>query len=239
MIGHDGTPGRRFPLGEPQTDLGRTEGDIQLRHDPYVCPRHARFLRENGILSVRDLGSVNRIYLRIRGSADLAHDDLVLVGLEVLRFEVVEDPKGDAVQSRGGSPTLEVAPGASEDLGRGFEPAVERGTRVFGSPAGPRHARLCQRTVEGVTRNVYYLGTPRTTIGREEGDLIFAQDAFMSRRHAAIERDAQTGRFLLRDLGSSNGTFLAIRGRTELRSGDHLRIGQHLFRVDTGAAESR
>jgi pSer/pThr/pTyr-binding forkhead associated (FHA) protein len=39
-------------------------------------------------------------------------------------------------------------------------------------------------------------------------------------------------RFFLVDLGSSNGTFLRIRGDVELVPGDHFRVGQQLFRVD-------
>jgi hypothetical protein len=37
------------------------------------------------------------------------------------------------------------------------------------------------------------------------------------------------------DLGSSNGTFLGLRGETEVRSGDLVRMGQQLFRIDLGA----
>jgi pSer/pThr/pTyr-binding forkhead associated (FHA) protein len=54
----------------------------------------------------------------------------------------------------------------------------------------------------------------------------------MSRRHASVDRELASGTFSLRDLGSSNGTFLAIRGERELVSGDYLRVGQHLFRLD-------
>jgi pSer/pThr/pTyr-binding forkhead associated (FHA) protein len=79
---------------------------------------------------------------------------------------------------------------------------------------------------------VYYLSRDETVIGRESGDLVFTNDPFMSRRHASIDRDVPSGTFTLRDLGSSNGTFLAIRSERELVSGDHLRVGQHLFRLD-------
>ncbi len=69
------------------------------------------------------------------------------------------------------------------------------------------------------------------------GETYFTNDPFMSRRHAAVTRDVTTGVFSLRDLGSSNGTYLAIRGEQELNHGDHLRIGQHLFRLDVGRAK--
>jgi pSer/pThr/pTyr-binding forkhead associated (FHA) protein len=210
VIAQDGTPGTEYPVLGAQAEIGREDGAIRLPTDPYVSPRHLLISRRNGRFFVRDLESVNGVYVRLRAAEVLRHADLVLIGLEVLRFELVSDAE------------------------RGLGPATERGTRVFGSPSVPRHARLCQLTVEGVSRDVYYLSRDETVIGREAGDLVFTNDPFMSRRHVSIDRDPAAGTFTLRDLGSSNGTFLAIRGERELVSGDHLRVGQHLFRLDIG-----
>ena len=86
-------------------------------------------------------------------------------------------------------------------------------------------------------------------LGRESGDVVFTEDPFLSRRHAAIrvlgrdgaplapgaKRDhagADTIQFALVDLGSSNGSFLRIRNEIDLVAGDHFRVGQQLFRVD-------
>jgi pSer/pThr/pTyr-binding forkhead associated (FHA) protein len=210
VIAQDGTPGAEHPLLEQVTEVGREQGGILLAGDPYVSPQHMRLSRRNGRFFVRDLESVNGVYVRLRGPEALRHGDLVLVGLEVLRFELVSDAE------------------------RGLSPATERGTRVFGSPSVPRHARLCQMTVEGAPRDVYYLSRDETVIGRESGDVVFTSDPFMSRRHAAVERDPSSGSFTLRDLGSSNGTYLAIRGEHEISNGEYLRVGQHLFRLDVG-----
>ena len=215
VIGQDGKPGREYPINDDQTDIGREEGNIVLPNDPYVAPRHARLTRRNGRFFVRDLESVNGVYVRLRAQERLQHGDLVLIGLEVLRFEIVSDAE------------------------KGLSPAVERGTQIFGSPSASRHMRLCQRTVEGVTRDVYYPTRDEAVVGREQGDIVFTNDPFMSRRHAAITRDPSTGTFSLRDLGSSNGTYLAIRSERELSPGDHVRIGQHLFRLDVGRADAR
>jgi pSer/pThr/pTyr-binding forkhead associated (FHA) protein len=109
---------------------------------------------------------------------------------------------------------------------------------VFGTPAAPRYARLAQRTVEGVVRDVYHLQKAETIIGREVGDLVFTEDPFLSRRHAAIviqgvgQNTKAQRRYSLMDLGSSNGTFLQLREEIRLKNGDHLRIGQQLFRFD-------
>jgi len=105
-----------------------------------------------------------------------------------------------------------------------------------------------------VTRDVYYVRKVETVLGRESGDVVFTEDPFLSRRHAAIRvlgRDGlplpagakpsvdgrpdplgQVAQFALVDLGSSNGSFLRIRSEIDLFAGDHFRVGQQLFRVD-------
>jgi pSer/pThr/pTyr-binding forkhead associated (FHA) protein len=206
VIAQDGTPGREYPLTAGRVDIGREQGEVLLNGDPYACPRHARILWKNQLFWVMDLGSVNGVFARLTSPERLAHGDIVLIGLEVFRFEIVN--------------TLEA----------NREPAVERGTRLFGSPALPRYARLVQRTVEGIGSNVFYLSKSQVSIGRETGDFVFGDDAFMSRQHATFTRQ-QDGSFLLTDLGSSNGTFIAIRDERPLPDGGHVRIGQHLFRL--------
>jgi len=44
--------------------------------------------------------------------------------------------------------------------------------------------------------------------------------------------DAESEEYILSDLSSSNGTYLAIRDDVRLADGDFIRLGQHLFRVD-------
>jgi hypothetical protein len=135
---------------------------------------------------------------------------LLLLGLEVLQFQTVSDGE------------------------RGLGHAIQHGTFLFGSPATPRRARLCQRTVEGVIRDVYHLFRDETIIGREVGDIVFTADPFLSRKHASIRRNPVSSEFALVDLDSSNGTYVAIRGEVPITDGDFMRIGQHLFRVDLG-----
>ncbi|HEU5077402.1 MAG TPA: FHA domain-containing protein [Polyangiaceae bacterium] len=216
VIGQDGTPGRRYPILDGLCQIGRAEGSLQLANDPYVSPRHAQLIYRSGQFFIQDLDSLNGIFVRLKGPLPLEHGDLVLIGLEVLRFELVSE--------------------AEQRLG----PAAEQGTQVFGSPATPRPARLIQCTVEGVARDIFFLSRTETVIGREAGDIVFTSDPFMSRRHAAITRDPRTNVFTLRDLGSSNGTYLRIRGERSVGDNDHIRIGQHLFRLEIeGGAERR
>ena len=211
----DGSEGRSIPLGERDTDIGSGEGDVTFADDPYMSPRHARIVCRAGAYTVRDLDSVNGVYVRLREPAELRDRDLVLIGQQVLRFEVL----------------------AEAELSLG--PAFQGGVLVFGTPEVPRFARLVQYTTEGVGRDTHYLFRDETVIGRENGDIVFTDDPFLSRRHAAVRVDQAGQRFTLHDLGSSNGTALRIRGEHVLRDGDQFRIGRHLFRFEAGSMGGR
>ena len=87
VIAQDGTPGTEYPIVGAQSEIGREDGAIRLPTDPYVSPRHLLISRRNGRFFVRDLESVNGVYVRLRAPEVLRHADLVLIGLEVLRFE--------------------------------------------------------------------------------------------------------------------------------------------------------
>ncbi len=205
-IAQDGGEGARHPIGA-QTDIGRTEGDVQVPDDAYLAPRHARLRFAEGAVTLSDLGTANGVYLRVRKDAEvpLVDQDLILVGQQVLRFEIVR--------------------GSDE----GFGGATQHGTLLFGTPAQRTTARLAQRTTEGITRDVFHVRKDEWVLGRESGDVVFTQDAFMSRRHAAVRKRGES--FFLADLGSSNGTFLQIRGSVHLSRGDELRVGQQLYRL--------
>jgi len=207
----DGSEGRSIPLSEGDADIGASEGEVTFPDDPYMSPRHARVSCRGGTYSVRDLDSVNGVYVRLREEVELRDRDTVLIGQQVLRFELLQEG----------------------ELSLG--PAWQGGVLVFGTPEAPRYGRLVQYTTEGVGRDVHYLFRDETVIGRENGDIVFTDDPFLSRRHVAVRVDHAGRRFTLHDLGSSNGTALRIRGEHVLRDGDQFRIGRHLFRFEAGA----
>jgi pSer/pThr/pTyr-binding forkhead associated (FHA) protein len=102
--------------------------------------------------------------------------------------------------------------------------------RVFGSAPREAWGRIRQLTVAGTTRDLWHLVRPEMVLGREEGDVTFPDDEFMSRRHAALKRAGARAR--LEDLGSSNGTFVRLRGERALEPGDVLRMGDQLMRYE-------
>ncbi len=77
---------------------------------------------------------------------------------------------------------------------------------------------------------IYKLDTDETIIGRNNGDIRFPHDGYMSGRHARIIRRGE--HFVLVDENSRNGTFKRIDGEVELKAGDIILIGKQLFRFE-------
>ncbi len=70
------------------------------------------------------------------------------------------------------------------------------------------------------------------TLGRSHKATIMLRDSAVSRIHIKIEYDPQTSVYLVRDMGSSNGTMLNDKkiSKAELREGDKIIIGQTVLR---------
>jgi pSer/pThr/pTyr-binding forkhead associated (FHA) protein len=194
-------------LENDQVDLGRSQGDI-LFDDPQLAPRHARLNLTLGGAMLTPLDGRNGVYLRIRTLVELGDGDHILLGRQVLRFEIVPEHE------------------------RRPRPAVEDGVILFGTPTAPAWGRLRQMTASGLGRDLIHLSQPLVTLGREQADLVFADDEFLSRRHAQVS--IQGMRPVLTDLGSSNGTYLRLRAPHILVPGDMIRLGDQLLRFELG-----
>lgn len=138
------------------------------------------------------------------------------------------------------------APGSGPACARCASP-VAPGSRycaTCGAPLGDTQPGLF-RTADGERRGDFAftvvlldeLGNPVqqfprkaivTTIGREEGDLRFPDDAFMSPLHTKLSWE--NNRLVVRDLGSRNGTWVFLEEPRRLSDGDILLIGSQLIR---------
>ena len=87
---------------------------------------------------------------------------------------------------------------------------------------------LVQLDDVGTPINRFERKSSHTTIGRQEGDLRFPDDPFMSPLHAKISWEQQ--RLIVRDLGSRNGTWVFLPDPYRLVDGDLLLIGSQVFR---------
>lgn len=86
--------------------------------------------------------------------------------------------------------------------------------------------RLSVRLPDGALTD-YPLAAVKTTLGRHPANTIRLTDREVSKEHATIER--MGGAFVLKDLGSSNGTFVNGRRVRELRlkEGDEIALGNN------------
>jgi pSer/pThr/pTyr-binding forkhead associated (FHA) protein len=91
-----------------------------------------------------------------------------------------------------------------------------------------------RNNVEGVK---VFLAGESYSLGRGDDNDIVVNDDLASREHALLERVAVPGgqgevRYLIRDLGSTNGTFVNHKQVSEqaLNDGDVIRVGQTFLR---------
>jgi hypothetical protein len=209
LVNRDGSDGQRYPLAGEYLIVGRSGTDIEFAEDRFLARQHARFERGNdGSVKVMPMDALNGVFRKADAPIDLVDGTTILVGREVLRFERV-----DAEESK-------------------VHPLVRHGVALFGSPPREPWGRLLAIIPSGGYRDVRHLTEKEVVLGREEGDIVFRDDAFMSRRHAAVTWDGKKAQ--LTDLGSSNGTFVRLNGPTPLKHGDHVRMGDQLLRIELG-----
>jgi pSer/pThr/pTyr-binding forkhead associated (FHA) protein len=197
----DGSEAGTYALPVGTVTIGRDTGSI-FAGDSYLSPRHATFTPRGGKLFVRDEGSLNGIYKRLRRDEPVALQpgDIFRIGQEIIRFESLSS----------------MAPTAD---------GVDR----LGSPAKGYIGRVALIIGRDVSGNAFPVPETGLHLGRERGDVLFPEDGYVSGLHCRLA--PQNGQVYLTDLGSSNGSFLRIAGETEVTNGDILLMGQQLFRI--------
>lgn len=206
LIRGEGVEGLSYQLNAEQHVVGRS-GQLVFPDDPFVSPKHANFFYRDGKLVVRDEGSLNGVYLRVRGSLEIQPGDHFLAGEQVFR--------------------VDRAPKANDQPG-------EDGTYFYSSPKHQSPFRITQILQGGAPGMTVCSRGPSLQIGREGGDLNFPSDLYMSGSHCRLEDKG--GKLILTDLDSRNGTYLRLKDERELSNGDYLFIGRKLLRVEITAA---
>jgi pSer/pThr/pTyr-binding forkhead associated (FHA) protein len=209
LIKGEGLDGISYQLNAKEHVAGRSQGVILFPDDRFLSSRHANFYYDEGKLFLRDEGSVNGVFIRIRQPVELQQGDTFLAGEELMSFESI-------------------------DLPRPAEMVHDDGTVFYGTPMRDGvGCRLVQILLGGRMGMVYVPTKTQILIGRDACDLNFPRDRFISGRHCRIELQGKS--FYLSDLGSKNGTYLRLRGERELVHGDYVFIGQQLFRAEITA----
>lgn len=207
LIRGEGMDGVSYHLNAAEHICGRRAGAILFPEDNYLSPRHANFFYDGGRLFVRDEGSLNGIFVRIREPVELRDGDVILAGEELLRVELGEV----------GGATV----GADH-------------THFFGSPRPARAWRLRQLFEGGRSGLCFFPREDTVVIGREHCHVNFPDDRFISGRHCQVDLAGNAAR--VSDLQSRNGTYVRIRGQRELGHGDYLFVGKQLLRVEINVA---
>ncbi|HEY6912908.1 MAG TPA: FHA domain-containing protein [Myxococcales bacterium] len=110
------------------------------------------------------------------------------------------------------------------------EPEQVADQPIWGSPDPGYSARAVQILEGGGDGDVFPLKSGENLVGRGTGDVSFPHDGYVSSKHATIA--VGEGTFLVRDLGSANGTFARVNGEAALSPGDLLLVGEQILRVD-------
>lgn len=196
--------GLQFSLtpGQPYR-LGRGDVEIPLGEDDELSPIHAAFEYRGTTLVIVDKGSANGVYVRIREPRAVASGDWLRVGSQYFRME---DVKG-------------------ED-----QFATADGTLFYTSPKRRGSFRLLQILRDGFAGLSSISSNDEITIGGEGASIGMSADPFLSTAHARVVR-APDGQCFLHDLGSTNGTWLRVRGEAALTDGDEVMVGNELLRV--------
>jgi pSer/pThr/pTyr-binding forkhead associated (FHA) protein len=206
LIRGEGVEGLSYQLNAEHHVVGRT-GQLVFPDDPFVSPTHADFFYRNGKLVVKDEGSVNGVYLRVKGSVDVQPDDFFLAGEQVFRIDATPRPSDQ--------------PGPD-------------GTYFYSSPKHQSPFRITQMLQGGSAGMTVCARGSSLQIGREGGDLNFPSDLYMSAAHCKIEEAG--GKFMLTDMSSRNGSYVRLKAERELSHGDYVFIGRKLLRVEITAA---
>jgi pSer/pThr/pTyr-binding forkhead associated (FHA) protein/RNA polymerase subunit RPABC4/transcription elongation factor Spt4 len=205
--GDQGVDGLSYLLQGNEHWAGREDAQILFPDDKWVSPRHANFLYRGEKLVVRDEGSTNGVYVRLRGPVTIEPGGHFLCGEQVMRLDLP----------------------AKDSSGPDSE-----GTHFYSSPKRPSPFRLTQILKGGAEGLVFCARENTATLGREECDVNFPEDLFISGNHCSVAMSGD-GKFTLKDEGSKNGTFIRIQGEQELSHGDYLFLGHQLLRVEMTA----
>jgi pSer/pThr/pTyr-binding forkhead associated (FHA) protein len=200
----DGSEAGRYSMPDAAiVTVGRDTGSI-FAGDSYLSPRHAVITRRGNDVLVKDAGSLNGVYLKLRPQEPwpLEFGDVFRIGQEIIRFE-------ELVQ----------------------QPLSADGVRRFGSPSKGYVGRLALVIGRDTTGNAFPIPERGVHCGRERGDILFSEDGYVSGLHCRVAKGTD-GRIAITDVGSSNGTFVRIKGEHSLYPGAVLLMGQQLFRAD-------
>jgi pSer/pThr/pTyr-binding forkhead associated (FHA) protein len=156
LIRPDGSEGGVHTLYDGENIIGRGQGPL-FDNDAYLSPRHGEFLVGPAGMVIRDLRSLNGVFLKITQEEPLESGDIFRIGQELLRFEIISSPQ-----------------------------PLEDGTEIMGTPNPGFWGRLSVVVGRDVDGSAFPLFGDAIVLGRERGDVLFPEDGYVSGSHAKI-----------------------------------------------------
>lgn len=156
LIRPDGSEGGTHDLRPGENKLGRSFGPV-FENDGYLSPVHAMLDIRGQQAVVRDLDSLNGVFVKMTQEEELQSGQILRIGQELLRFEIIPTP----------------------------EPTAD-GTELMGSPNPGFWGKLTVIIGRDVTGAAFPLLGDSVTLGRERGEINFPDDGYVSGLHARI-----------------------------------------------------
>ncbi|HEX4418035.1 MAG TPA: FHA domain-containing protein [Kofleriaceae bacterium] len=156
LIRPDGTEGGTHDLRPGENKLGRSFGPV-FENDGYLSPIHAQLDIRGTAAMVRDLDSLNGVFVKMTQEEELTSGQIIRIGQELLRFELIGAP----------DPTPD-------------------GTELMGSPNPGYWGKLTVIIGRDITGAAFPLLGESATLGRERGDINFPDDGYVSGLHARV-----------------------------------------------------
>jgi len=195
----------RVALERQRVVLGRAEDCDVVIPDPHVSRQHAALRLEGSRWLLEDLSEQGIVVAGQRHQRCVLPDG---VDLQLGQWRAVFRERGSAGAA---GPTR-----TSRRTGLQPREALEEGTLP------PAQVRVKQ----GTTELLYLPGPGSFTVGKDPGNALVIQDRFISSQHLQVTR--QEAGFHVRDMGSTNGTYLdGVRlFEAEIPLNTVLRVGE-------------
>ena len=156
LIRPDGSEGGSHELRQGENKLGRNFGPV-FENDGYLSPVHAQLDIRGQQAMVRDLDSLNGVFVKMTGEEELTNGQIIRIGQELLRYELIGTP----------------------------EPTAD-GTELMGSPNPGFWGKLTIIIGREITGAAFPLLGESVTLGRERGEINFPDDGYVSGLHARV-----------------------------------------------------
>jgi pSer/pThr/pTyr-binding forkhead associated (FHA) protein len=204
ILKQDGSLGDTFELSIGTNMVGSRNAHVLIRDDPRVADEHAVIDIAEDQAFLQDLGSRFGTFIRVRGERILGDGEEIRIGHALFRLELKKQP-------------LPTSPDRSLPIGSlGFLPEY--------------YGRLVRLGPEGEILRAFLLTKGEMVIGRTQGDILLPEDPFVSSKHCTLL--LEQGACRLKDLGSTNGCYVRIKGKVTIEDGDCILVGRHVARFE-------